>query len=39
MKPPNAKQEAVYFMAWIDRMTAAADKNETGTLPRKNQAS
>jgi Tol biopolymer transport system component len=35
MKPPSAKQEAVYFMAWIDRMTAAADKNENWNTPEE----
>ena len=35
MKPPSAKQEAAYFMAWIDRMTAAAEKNEGWNTPEE----
>ena len=27
-KPPSAKEEAAYFVAWIDRMASAAEKNE-----------
>ena len=33
MKAPSAKLEAAYFMAWIDRMSSAAEKNENWNTP------
>jgi hypothetical protein len=35
MKPPSAREEAAYFMAWIDRMTSAAEKNENWNTPEE----
>jgi hypothetical protein len=35
MAAPSAKEEAAYFMAWIDRMSAAAEKNESWNTPEE----
>ena len=35
MATPSAKEEAAYFMAWIDRMSAAAEKNESWNTPEE----
>lgn len=35
MAAPSAKEEAGYFMAWIDRMSAAAEKNESWNTPEE----
>jgi hypothetical protein len=38
MKAPSAKEEAAYFMAWIDRMSSAVEKNENWNTPEEKSA-